>query len=167
MRTNAGAWSSLVVSGVLAGAAACSSPTGGLKGDPDLADTAENAAFRYETGVYLLTQLDDLEVYPEALFVGRVEVDGAGCVRLAGWEEEPTTALWPKGFTARKAGSAVEFVDRDGKVVGRTGAPIRFAGGIMPYLHEGLGFTTADQERAASRCPGNVWLVAPGTVVSD
>lgn len=144
-------------------ASACSSPS---SLDRDLLEEADQVAARDEQGIHLLVQLEDLDAYPSALYRGGLEVDAGGCIRLAE-STGPTTVLWPKGFRARTVGGRIDILDPQGDVVGRTGQELRMGGGGVPSLHEGLGFTAADQALAVSRCPGGFWLVTPGTVATD
>lgn len=146
-------------------AAACSSPSSSLDGDLLLEEADQVAALDGE-GIHLLVQVKDLEAYPSALYRGRLEMDAGGCVRLAESTGQ-TTVLWPKGFSGRAVSGGIEIRDERGAVVGRTGQRFRMAGGGLPFLHEGIGFTAADQALAASRCPGAFWLVEPGSVAID
>lgn len=145
-------------------ASACSSPSSSL--DHDLLEEADQVAARDGQGIHLLVQLENLDAYPSALYRGGLEVDAGGCIRLAE-STGSTTVLWPKGFRARTVGGRIDILDERGVVVGRIGQEFRMGGGGVPSLHEGLGFTAADQELAVSRCPGGFWLVTPGTVATD
>lgn len=147
------------------GAAACSTgPAAVDDGDPHV-ERAVALEVRHEGGIFLLTQVLDPADAMEALYRGQVVVDDGGCIRLSG-TGEPITAVWPKGFTARPTIEGPEIMDADGQRVGRVGEHFTFGGGVVPFLHEGLGFTEADQALAVSRCPGTFWIVTPSTVSS-
>lgn len=147
------------------GAAACSSGPSALDdGDPQV-ERAVALEVRHEAGIVLLTQVLDPTEAMEALYQDRVVIDDAGCIRLSE-AGEPITAVWPKGFTARPTIEGPEIMDADGELVGRVGEHFTFGGGVVPFLHEGFGFTESDQALAVSRCPGAFWIVTPSTVSS-
>lgn len=107
-----------------------------------------------------------MDAYPEALYRGSLQVEGKGCVRLTEGAGQ-ATVLWPASFTVRRSGDRIEVRDPEGRLVGNLEQEFETGGGELPYLHSAYGFTQADQELASSRCPGNFWLVTPGTVVTD
>jgi hypothetical protein len=63
-----------------------------------------------------------------ALLEGTLVKDGSGCLVV-----DDLVIVWPAGYTAQQtpAGS-VEVIDPDGRVVARTGAPLRAGGGSSP-----------------------------------
>jgi hypothetical protein len=93
----------------------------------------------------------------EALFQGRIVADEAGCLRLQPGDR--VTVVWPMGFTLERASGTFLVRDAGGRSVGLIGDTFRLGGGEVPYLHQGIGLSAADRERAMSRCPGIFWIV--------
>lgn len=121
---------------------------------------ADRVAVTEYGAVYLLTQMERLQSYPAALYEGPVKLDEDGCFRLVG-TGSVTSVLWPVGYTVRASGTTLEIRDVDGSLEGTVGDDFHLPGGEVPFLHEGLGFTPADQELASVNCPGRFWLVSP------
>jgi len=93
----------------------------------------------------------------EALFEGRIAEDDEGCLRLQ--PPDAATVVWPKGFDLEPRSAEAWVVDEKGRDVGFVGGWFRFSGGEVPFLHEGLGFSTAEAVRIQDRCPGRFWVV--------
>lgn len=166
MKSNGGSRWILAMAGLMAvtAAGACSSPSD-IEERPGRIAQSDNLQVEEDEDIHVLTQLKDMEVYPEALYRGGLHVDGDGCIRLTEGAGQ-TTVLWPAGFTVDRRGDDIEVIDAQGSVAGNLEQEFEMAGGELPYLHESLGFTQEDQELAFSRCPGNFWLVTPGTVTT-
>ena len=166
MKDNDGSRWKLLIGAVafVTAAGACSSPSG-VEEANGRAELADNVRVEEDEGIYVLTQLKDLEAYPEALYRGGLYLDGEGCIRI---EQSlgQATMLWPAGFDVRRNGDRIEILDAQGRVVGNLDQQFETGGGYMPSLHSGLGFTERDQELASSRCPGYFWLVTPRTVTT-
>jgi hypothetical protein len=121
-------------------------------------ETKDPAAVRLnEGGILFLTQNLAPNAVMEALFQGRIVADEAGCLRLQPGDR--VTVIWPKGFTLERVSGAFLVRDAGGRAVGRIGDTFRLGGGEVPYLHQGIGLSAADRERAMSRCPGIFWIV--------
>lgn len=160
-------WSRVPMVGLLVTAAvvACSSPSG-IEGGPDGVEHADNLQVQADEAIFVLTQLKDMHAYPEALYRGGLHVDGRGCIRLTESGGQ-TTVVWPAGFTVSRSGERIEVLDPEGRVVGDLDQEFETGGGELPHLDSAFGFTQRDQDLASSRCPGNFWLVTPGTVTAD
>ncbi|MGH7539896.1 MAG: hypothetical protein ACRELC_02750 [Gemmatimonadota bacterium] len=96
-------------------------------------------------------------VVMEALFVGRVIRDPAGCLRLETPDQH--TVVWPFGFRLVPADGGLAVRDADGQAVGRIGGDFRLGDGEVPFLHEGLALPEAERRAAETRCPGRYWIV--------
>jgi hypothetical protein len=109
-------------------------------------------------GLIFLRQNVEPEVVMEALFVGLVAPDGAGCMRL----EHPDghTVIWPHGSRLVWR-NGVPWVREgpDGRYLGYIGGNFRLGGGEVEELHTGLSISAADRELAAGNCPGRYWIV--------
>src|SRR5688572_21646437 len=102
-----------------------------------------------------LTQTRPASESMQALFVGPLSVDGAGCIRMAGPDRH--TVVWPYGFSLADRGDEWSGLDAAGRDVGRIGARMRIAGGEVSTLAEGMVVSGA--EDALRRCPGRFWIV--------
>jgi hypothetical protein len=75
-------------------------------------------------GCYLNFFVDELVVDP---------VNGTAVIESYTIDGRPKTRvvpiMWPSGYTARRSGSEVEVLTRNGQVVARTGATYRIQGG--------------------------------------
>lgn len=109
------------------------------------------------TGVIVITQNVVPGLTMEALFQGRVVLDGAGCLRLD--SPDPATVVWPKGFTVVADGDTLRVRDAAGREVGHVGGTFRLGGGELGSLHAGVPVSAADRERAHASCPGGYWIV--------
>jgi hypothetical protein len=49
--------------------------------------------------------------------------------------------------------------DAAGREIGQVGGSFRLGGGEVQSLHEGIGVSAADRQRAATHCPGRYWVV--------
>lgn len=141
----AGAWML-----ALAALPACSSAD--LQGPGDASSLAD------AEDVLFLTRSAAPQAVMDALFEGRVERDGSGCLRLDLSDEH--TVIWPTGFElAETADGGLRVLDADGREVGRVGGRFRLGGGEVATLHEGIPMTEADRRAARERCPGRYWIV--------
>ena len=122
-------------------------------GDEDLVEPLASRS----TDVIFLSQNVTQTVVMEALFEGRVVVDPAGCIRLD--SPDPATVVWPKGFTISGSGAALRVRDASGRDIGRIGESFRLGGGEVSSLHEGIGVSAADRQRAETHCTGRYWIV--------
>lgn len=136
----------------LAVLAACSSPD--VQGPGDAPRPLAGA----DADVAFLNQSTDPPVVMTALFEGRSDRDGSGCLRLDLPGEH--TVIWPAGFTLAQAADGVSRVlDAEGVEIGRIGGRFRLGGGEVAALHEGVPVTEADRRTARERCPGRYWTV--------
>lgn len=144
----------------LIGVTGCSD---GTEPEPyDFRIQADNLTVTGIDGFLMLTQDVIASAYPDALFQGEVAADAAGCLRLQYPEgDEGVTAVWPEGYELRNASTSPRIVNAAGETVGTLGESFEFGGGQVHELTEALGFTDADRELAAARCPGLYWVVAP------
>lgn len=134
------------------GTAACSET-----GDPLEADLAVAAD---PNGAILFLALPERpRAVMEALYVGTVVLDHAGCFRLGSTlGSERPTVVWPYGSTLVRRGGDLVVVDEHGVDIGVIGGELRFGGGEVPSL--GTGFATEAMRIAAeARCPGRYWIV--------
>ena len=129
-------------------AAACSSPEDVLSFDP--------LNFQEQTGIVFVRQNETPTAVMEALFEGRVIADAAGCLRFD--SPDPATVVWPKGFTMVRSGNEMLVRGPAGRAIGRVGGTFRLGGGEVSSL-EGAAMSAADQQRAATHCPGRYWIV--------
>jgi hypothetical protein len=109
------------------------------------------------TGVVFITQDVVQDVVMDALFQGRVITDAAGCLRLD--SPDPATVIWPKGFTIVSSGDTLHIRDASGRDIGQIGGSFRLGGGEVQTLHDGIGVSAADRQRAQTQCPGRYWIV--------
>lgn len=108
-------------------------------------------------GVLLLTQNVAQGATMDALFVGPVVADDAGCLRLGG--SDGPTVVWPQGYTAQSALGWVWIRDANGTAVGKVGGSFSLGGGEVPELSDAMGFTQADRDLAEDHCPGRYLIV--------
>lgn len=108
-------------------------------------------------GTVFLTLDASPGVWMEALAVGPVERDAAGCLRLGGPDRH--TVVWPMGFRLAGDGDDLRVVDAGGRVVGPVGGSFRLSGGEVATLHDGLPISEETRAEAEARCPGRYWLV--------
>lgn len=123
---------------------ACSAPT-----DPDEAGP-----------VLFLTQNAVPDATMDALFEGRVSLDGAGCLRLDLDGEH--TVVWPTGYTLESTDRGLAVRDGEGRVVGHVAGSFRLSGGEVQALHDGIGMDRGEKAEAEIRCPGRYWIVGAG-----
>lgn len=123
--------------------------------------TVESDAIEVRTapGLVFLTLKIEPEAHMDALYEGTVSVDDAGCVRLDG--PDAHTVIWPKGYAFEERSGGFAVLDGAGAEVGALPGDFRLAGGEVEVLHEGLGFTSADQTLASTHCPGRFWIGRP------
>jgi hypothetical protein len=112
--------------------------------------------------VVFLVQNVPPEAVMDALFQGRIESDGNGCLRLSG--PDAATVVWPYGASLDADDGQVHVRDARGRRIGTIGGAFRFGGGEVTTLTAGMGVSAADAGRALSRCPGRYWIV--GDVMS-
>lgn len=130
-----------------AGARLPATDSAGAEGGVPAADSAATV---------FLVQTAPPEAMMEALYEGRVVRDERGCLRTEG--DSPATVVWPFGFTLEESGADLRVKDASGRVLGRIGERFRFGGGQVPS--NGYGFLPEPaRTTAATRCPGDVWIV--------
>ena len=100
----------------------------------------------------------------EALYEGRVEIDQAGCLRLAG-DPDRHTVVWPFGSRLARDKVSLVVLDREGREVLRVGHLTRLGGGEVPDVPGTEVLTPEMAEAARIRCPGRFWIV--GTFVGS
>lgn len=111
------------------------------------------SALRQNEGLlFLTTNVAPTDVMT-ALFVGQVNADAQGCLRLD--LDGGQTVVWPHGATLD---ANLRVHDGQGRLIGRIGGGFRFGGGEVP-LHDGLPLTKEQIEAVGSRCPGKLWIV--------
>ena len=111
-------------------------------------------------GIVFLTLRIEPATYMDALYQGAVVVDEAGCVRLD--TAEGHTVIWPKDFSFEvRGGGEFRVLDAAGDVVGNLPGDFALGGGEVEVLHEGLGFSDADNTLATTHCPGRFWIGYP------
>ena len=69
--------------------------------------------------------------YMGALIQGTLRLQANNCVRLEELGGQMTTILWPRGYTAVRAGSELKIVAPDGTEVARTGSSFSSSGGYL------------------------------------
>ncbi|MGD2070555.1 MAG: hypothetical protein PVI57_17915 [Gemmatimonadota bacterium] len=136
---------------LVAGMGGCSGPSTGPVPDALLEVVARH-------GLVFMTQNVDENDRMEALFRGPVVVDTQGCLRLG--RPDGATAVWPRGYALETSGDVARVMDERGEPVGWLGDDFELAGGEVEGLHDRMGFTDADRERART-CPGRYWIVNP------
>lgn len=109
--------------------------------------------------VFMIQNVDENDRM-EALFRGPVVVDARGCLRLG--TPNGATAVWPRGYELDLSGEVRRVLDARGEPVGHLGDAFELAGGEVERLHERMGFTDADREKARA-CPGRYWIVNPAS----
>lgn len=117
----------------------------------------QNVAAIDESDVVFLVQEVAPNAIMDALYVGEVSVDDAGCLRLAAPDYH--TVVWPLGFTLEESGDALRVLDGAGAEAGRIGGTFRLGGGEVVVLHEGVGLSAAARANATALCPGRFWIV--------
>ena len=118
---------------------------------PTAVDTGPDAP------VLFLTQATAGGPVMEALYTGRVAIDGRGCLVLDD-SEGREAIIWPFGFQIRSDKQSLTIHDADGAEVLGVGELTRFGGGFVSDLPAGL--LRPDMRRAAvERCPGGYWVV--------
>lgn len=110
-----------------------------------------------ESETFFLVQPIVMNAAMEALFLGQVVRDQAGCLRLQ--PPNDATVVWPKDFTLVRRSTGEWVLNESGQDVGAIGQSFRLGGGEVPYLHEGLGFSPDEAKQAHDRCPGRFWIV--------
>ena len=109
------------------------------------------------SSVVFLAQNADPGAVMDALFTGKISADAAGCLRLSG--DDPSTVVWPAGFSVKSEAADLLIIDKSGRLVGRVGGSFRLGGGHVPQLHDGIPMSAADRDLARARCPGRFWIV--------
>lgn len=115
-----------------------------------------------ETGpdepVLFLVQRAPAASVMQALYRGRVEIDQAGCLRLAG-EPDRHTVVWPFGSRLGRDQASLVVMDDGGHEVLRVGHLAELGGGEVPgeVITEMLSPEMA--AAAFERCPGRFWIV--------
>lgn len=94
----------------------------------------------------------------QALYRGRVDIDQAGCLRLAG-ESDRHTVVWPHGSRLARDKVSLVVLDRTGREVLRVGHLTGLGGGEVPDVPGTEVLTTEMAEAARARCPGRYWIV--------
>ena len=89
----------------------------------------------------------------QALFVGRIVIDSAGCVRADAVDN--ATIVWPKGFSL--ADGRVQ--DATGRPIGTIGGEFRLGGGEIDVLPMNIAGDAALRARVLELCPGKFFLV--------
>lgn len=125
--------------------------------DEALAPDQRGIEARDVAGVTLLTQNVVQDVTMDALYEGVVVEDGSGCLRLG--DASGSTVVWPDGYGAYSTLGDVFIVDPEGVEVGQVGGSFSLPGGEVTELSDAMGFTQADRDLAADRCPGRYWIV--------
>jgi hypothetical protein len=103
-----------------------------------------------------LVQREPQGAVMEALYQGKVVRDAQGCLRIEG--ADPATVVWPYGFTLEERGADLQVKDAAGRVLGRIGGTFKFGGGHVPPGNYAF-LPEPDRATAATRCPGDVWIV--------
>jgi hypothetical protein len=146
----------------IAAFAACSGPEAGAEpgagAESGARPNAEapRAAAEKQDSILFLVQSAPQEASMEALYEGRIAPNAQGCIQTEG--PSPATVVWPYGFTLEERGGELHVKDGAGRILGAIGGSFRFGGGQVP----GGGYTfLAEPARteAATRCPGDVWIV--------
>jgi hypothetical protein len=109
------------------------------------------------SSVVFLVQNADPGAVMDALFSGKISADAAGCLRLSG--DDPSTVVWPVGFSVKSEAADLLILDKSGRLVGRVGGSFRLGGGHVPQLHDGIRMSAAARDLAHARCPGQFWIV--------
>lgn len=99
----------------------------------------------------------------QAVVVGRLVADGAGCLRLRGGTGNGTVPLWMRGWELKTGDGSPRVLDDEGRMVGRVGGKVALGGsGFTKGMLEDDalvdGRTTARE--LLERCPGDYWLVS-------
>mgnify|MGYP001053328658 CR=1 FL=1 len=118
---------------------------------------ADYALVSLDGGAYFIRQPEKPGAVMEALFLGQVVKDEAGCLRLQ--SPADATVVWPYRSSLGARDDGLWVVDAAGKEIGRIGGAFRFGGGEVPFLHEGLGFHEPERSAIHARCPGRYWIV--------
>jgi hypothetical protein len=128
--------------------AACS-PSDGL--EPDL-NGGENPE-----GTIFLAQNVPPEAVMEALYIGKVNRDAQGCLRVEG--EGGATVIWPYGFRLQSRSGRLHVLDANGRSIGHIGGEFRMGGGYVPSpVHAHL--SDEDRARANTVCASShYWVV--------
>ena len=140
---------SLLVCSLALAAAACNSDTGS---GPSFTSGEDPSAT-------VFVSLDAaLDLYPDALYQGRVVRDEQGCLRTEGPGQY--TVVWPYGYQLVERGGKLHVQDAQGNDVGKIGGSFKFGGGEMQTIDH-LPISTQKRERAVGSCPGRFWLATP------
>lgn len=132
--------------------------SGAACGDSDpVAFTGSNLQLSTVGGIVFMTQRIDPSVGMEALFVGALAIDEAGCMRLMA--PDAPAVVWPRDYRLDAVPGGGLIRDAAGATVGLLGSDFALAGGEVPELHSGMGFTQADRDAATQWCPGTYWIV--------
>lgn len=108
-------------------------------------------------GTVFLIQKAPSEAVMEALYVGKVNRDAQGCLRVE--SEGGAVVIWPYGFrlAARDGGLYVE--NAEGRTIGQIGGDFRMGGGFVPAGNTAGFLSEADRARAAACPTESYWIV--------
>lgn len=108
-------------------------------------------------GTVFLAQNTPPGAVMEALYVGKVNRDEQGCLRVE--SEGGAVVIWPYRFTLETRDDGLFVTDAKGRSVGRIGGDFRMGGGFVPsggFAH----LSEADRALAQTRCPStHYWIV--------
>ena len=103
-----------------------------------------------------VTRTQEPSAYFDALAVGIIAPDSAGCLRIAGGP----TVIWPRGYRLELGVRGAEILDAAGRSVGVLGTSFRLGGGESSTL-DYVALSEADREVVQAKCPGLYWIAAP------
>jgi hypothetical protein len=93
----------------------------------------------------------------EALYVGKVNRDEQGCLRVE--SEGGAVVIWPYHFTLEARDGGLFVKDAQGRSVGRIGGEFRMGGGFVPS-GSFAQISEAHRALAQTRCPStHYWIV--------
>jgi len=122
----------------------------------DLGPTPNRNTGENPDATVFLTQNTPAQDVMEALYVGKVNRDPQGCLRVEG--EGGALVIWPYGFRLEARDGNLYVKDADGREVGRIGGDFRMGGGYVPAIGH-LALSDTDRARAVT-CPSNsYWIV--------
>jgi hypothetical protein len=104
-----------------------------------------------------LTQGTRPEATMEALYVGKVNRDPQGCLRVE--SEGGAVVIWPYGFKLAERDGGLFVENEEGRSIGQIGGDFRMGGGFVPAGNTAGFLSDADRTRAA-KCPTEAyWIV--------
>jgi hypothetical protein len=96
-------------------------------------------------------------VVMDALYIGEVNRDGQGCLRVE--SEDGAVVIWPYGFTLHAYEGGLYVKNAEGRSIGRIGGEFRMGGGYVPSASF-ADLSGADRALAESRCASSYyWIV--------